>query len=61
MIKPTQTVNDYLAAKQTNPIQNGVFLDQLLKRAELNYEMVNILSPSPISISNVQPSRLRLR
>ncbi|MGD9210664.1 MAG: tRNA uridine-5-carboxymethylaminomethyl(34) synthesis enzyme MnmG [Desulfobacteraceae bacterium] len=51
VIKPTQVVNDFLEKKGTNPIQNGVFLDQLLKRAELNYKAVQVLSPSPESIS----------
>jgi tRNA uridine 5-carboxymethylaminomethyl modification enzyme len=52
VVKPTQEVNAYLNAKGTNPIQNGVFLDQLLKRAELGYGMVNALSPTPESISD---------
>jgi tRNA uridine 5-carboxymethylaminomethyl modification enzyme len=47
VIKPTQKVNDYLNEKGTNPIQNGVHLDQLLKRAELTYDMVAKIAPTP--------------
>ena len=47
VIKPTQMVNDYLSEKGTNPIQNGVHLDQLLKRAELTYDIVAKIAPAP--------------
>ncbi|MDP4978993.1 MAG: tRNA uridine-5-carboxymethylaminomethyl(34) synthesis enzyme MnmG [Desulfobacterales bacterium] len=50
VIKPTGTVNTYLAANGTNPISSGTYLDQLLKRAELDYEVVKTLDPSPVAI-----------
>ena len=46
VVKPTTIVNEYLTAKMTNPIKSGVKLDQLLKRAQLNYEAVRQLCPS---------------
>jgi tRNA uridine 5-carboxymethylaminomethyl modification enzyme len=50
VIKPTGAVNAYLAEKGTNPISSGTHLDQLLKRAELDYEVVKALDPSPVAI-----------
>ena len=50
VIKPVREVNDYLSAKQTNAINNGVHLDQLLKRAELDYDAVRQLAPASVPI-----------
>jgi tRNA uridine 5-carboxymethylaminomethyl modification enzyme len=52
VIKPTGAVNAYLAANGTNPISSGTYLDQLLKRAELDYGVVKTLDPSPVAIGN---------
>ncbi len=46
VIKPVKAVNDYLRSKKTNPINDGRKMDQLLKRAELDYEAVNVLAKS---------------
>jgi tRNA uridine 5-carboxymethylaminomethyl modification enzyme len=46
VIKPTQSANQYLQRCGTQPIQSGTRLDQLLKRAELGYAMVEALSRS---------------
>ena len=40
VIKPGDYANQYLQSSGTQPIQSGVRLDQLLKRAELGYEMI---------------------
>ncbi len=45
VIRPTAEVNAYLAVQQTNQIQSGVHLSQLVKRAELGYAAVNALAP----------------
>ena len=50
VIKPATAVNEYLQARGTKVIRHGVSLAQLLKRAELNYEMVEALAKSPIAI-----------
>ncbi|MBC8439469.1 MAG: tRNA uridine-5-carboxymethylaminomethyl(34) synthesis enzyme MnmG [Deltaproteobacteria bacterium] len=47
IIKPTRKVNDFLLSKETNPITNGVKLEQLLKRAELDYASVKEICPQP--------------
>ncbi len=47
VIKPTEGVNKYLQDCGTAPIRNGMPLDQLLKRAELNYDAVRFLSEPP--------------
>ena len=51
VIKPAAIVNDYLAEQGTPPIDNGIHLDQLLKRAELDYHAVEALAPAPQPLS----------
>lgn len=51
VIKPTAEVNDYLKAHGTRPLSTGAHLDQLLKRAELDYNAVTSLAPSKAVIS----------
>ncbi|MBT8340698.1 MAG: tRNA uridine-5-carboxymethylaminomethyl(34) synthesis enzyme MnmG [Desulfatitalea sp.] len=46
VVKPLPEVNAYLAGRATNPITNGVHLDQLLKRVELDYAAVAALAPA---------------
>ncbi len=46
VIKPLPMVNAYLEARATRPIDNGVHLAQLLKRAELDYHAVESLAPA---------------
>jgi tRNA uridine 5-carboxymethylaminomethyl modification enzyme len=52
VIKPSKVANDYLKSRGTNPVNTGVRLDQLLKRAELDYRVVEELAKSPESISS---------
>ena len=47
VIKPDDHVNQYLLSSGTKPIQSGTYLDQLLKRAELSYDMVEALAKGP--------------
>lgn len=47
VIKPSTETNDYLIRRQTKPLTTGVYLDQLLKRTELNYHVVDALAESP--------------
>lgn len=47
VIKPLPDVNAYLTAKGTNPLTNGVHMDQLLKRAQMGYDAVDQLAPAP--------------
>ncbi len=51
VIKPLPEVNAYLAAKQTQPINSGIHLDQLLKRAQLDYEVVDRLAPAAPAVA----------
>jgi tRNA uridine 5-carboxymethylaminomethyl modification enzyme len=46
-IKPDQGTNAYLERRGSQPIQTGVHLDQLLKRAEMDYQAVEMLAKSP--------------
>jgi len=47
VIKPTAAVNEYLQDRSSRPIDNGIHLAQLLKRAELDYDVVHALAQSP--------------
>ena len=47
VIKPSDTTNDYLQSRETKRLTSGVYLDQLLKRAELDYQVVEVLAKSP--------------
>jgi tRNA uridine 5-carboxymethylaminomethyl modification enzyme len=51
VIKPTKKVNDYLSDRGTNPLNSGINLDQLLKRAELDYSAVTALAEDPEPVS----------
>jgi tRNA uridine 5-carboxymethylaminomethyl modification enzyme len=46
VIRPTDAVNTYLSDQGTKPIDNGIHLDHLLKRAELDYRVVENLAPA---------------
>jgi len=50
IIKPTQTVNDFLLSKKTNPITTGIKLEQLLKRAQLDYASLKEICPLPLPV-----------
>ncbi|MGA8181168.1 MAG: tRNA uridine-5-carboxymethylaminomethyl(34) synthesis enzyme MnmG [Desulfobacterales bacterium] len=52
IIKPGKATNDYLIDRKTTPLSSGTYLDQLLKRAELDYNMVDALAKNPDSISS---------
>lgn len=51
VIKPSKPVNDYLKSHGTSLINTGIKLDRLLKRAELDYGVVEELAKSPEVIS----------
>jgi len=47
VIKPDEKTNQYLTEAGSATIDNGTYLDKLLKRAELGYDAVNKLAKSP--------------
>lgn len=51
VIPPTEQTNTYLIENGTTPIGTGIHLDRLLKRAQLNYDVVDRLAKSPEPIS----------
>lgn len=51
IIKPAPDINNYLLNCGTKPISNGISLDQLLKRAELDYQVVEELAKSSDDLS----------
>ena len=51
VIKPDKKINDYLVNQGTRPLKSGIYLDQLLKRAELDYHTAQELAQSPYKIS----------
>ncbi len=46
VIKPLPEVNAYLRERGTPTIESGIHLSQLLKRAELGYDVVSALAPA---------------
>ena len=51
LIKPAKKTNDYLQNRGTMPLSSGIYLDQILKRSEIDYHGVEILAKSPDYIS----------
>jgi tRNA uridine 5-carboxymethylaminomethyl modification enzyme len=47
VVKPSPAVNAYLKAARTPPIASGAPMEQLLKRAQLDYGAVDALAPNP--------------
>ena len=52
VIRPTRETNEYLEGKGTNSLKSGIYLDQLIKRAELDYEAVKVLAPAAPAIDS---------
>lgn len=63
VVKPGKAVNDYLKSKKTNPISNGIKMEQLLKRSELDYDAVNVLAKSdrPVQDKVAQQVEIELK
>jgi tRNA uridine 5-carboxymethylaminomethyl modification enzyme len=49
VVPPTPRINGYLEQHGASPINNGIHLDQLLKRTQLDYGVVDFIAPSPIA------------
>jgi tRNA uridine 5-carboxymethylaminomethyl modification enzyme len=47
VVKPGPAVNDFLERAGTPPITSGATMEQLLKRAQLDYGAVEALAPGP--------------
>lgn len=52
VIKPTESVNDFLEKRGTSPISTGIDLSRLLKRVPISYKDVEALSPAPDPIDS---------
>ncbi len=52
VIKPLPEVNAVLTKSGTPAIDNGIHLSQLLKRAELDYAVVDALAPAETALAN---------
>ncbi len=63
VIKPTDAVNAYLTDHGTKPVDNGIYLDNLLKRAELDYRVVQTLAPAaqPLSFKVSQQVEIEIK
>ncbi|RUA02165.1 MAG: tRNA uridine-5-carboxymethylaminomethyl(34) synthesis enzyme MnmG [Deltaproteobacteria bacterium] len=60
IIKPSATVNQYLESRASRPINSGVSLIQLLKRAELNYQAVQALAPTPEPVTDMVAEQVQI-
>ena len=63
VVRPTKKNNQYLEKKKTSPISNGVYLDQLLKRVELDYDVVNTFAetPDPLNPKVIQQVEIEIK
>jgi tRNA uridine 5-carboxymethylaminomethyl modification enzyme len=63
VIKPTDSVNAFLHEQGAKPIDNGTHLDHLLKRAELDYRVVETLAPAaqPLSYKVSQQVEIEIK
>jgi tRNA uridine 5-carboxymethylaminomethyl modification enzyme len=50
-VKPSSDINDYLLSKNSPKIDNGVSLAQLLKRSEMNYDIVQTFAKCSQNVS----------
>lgn len=50
IVKPNASTNHYLHSRGAEDIRNGVYLDQLLKRSTMDYQVVRNLAPSEVPI-----------
>ena len=60
VVKPTDSVNRYLSSHDSNPIDNGVALDQLLKRAGMGYDLVKEIGDAPEGLSEKVTSQVEI-
>jgi tRNA uridine 5-carboxymethylaminomethyl modification enzyme len=51
VVKPDKQTNAYLEQQGSPVLNNGLYLDQLLKRSELDYGVVENLAPSPVPVN----------
>ncbi len=51
VMKPAPDINTYLEGRGTKPLPTGVHLDQLLRRAELDYNLVRKFAEAPTGIT----------
>jgi len=51
IIKPSEETNNYLLSRGTKPITNGIYLDQILKRSEIDYQTIEALAKSTDNIN----------
>jgi tRNA uridine 5-carboxymethylaminomethyl modification enzyme len=64
VVKPSTAVNRILGRHGSPPIRSGVYLDQLLKRKELDYETMRELeaeSPSPVSAEAAKQVEIEIK
>lgn len=49
-VKPTKEIQQMLEQAGTTPLQNAISLANLLRRPQLNYKMIEDVSPSPVPL-----------
>ena len=53
-IKPTKEVNEFLKQYNSSPIEVGIKLSDLIKRTELNYEVVSRIDESRVQLTKAE-------
>jgi tRNA uridine 5-carboxymethylaminomethyl modification enzyme len=60
VVRPVPKVNAYLEERGSNPLQQGVHLDQLVKRSELGYHAVENLAPAPTPLDTAAARQVEI-
>lgn len=63
VIRPLKSVNDYLQTRGVPALKDGIRLEQLLKRAELDYQTVEVLAPpeQPLSKKAARQAEIEIK
>jgi len=51
VMKPATGINTYLESRESKPLHTGIHLDQLLRRAELDYDLIRKFAEAPTGIT----------
>ncbi len=52
VVKPSEKVNNYLIDQKVRPLRSGIYLDQLLKRAGLDFKTVETVAKPPNNLNH---------
>ena len=60
IIKPTEEVNNFLKTNSTSPITTGVRLSELIKRPELNYNILSVIDSNRPNLTKQEAEEVNI-